>query len=354
MQGTLFIHSKREVWALVLLLGGLWSLAGCGKKSDYAVEEKSDFVKVEEPAAAKTSYYEHFEKNQAGEFDKPGQPAGWWDESNDAANNAEIEVTGQGAARITKVSDDVWGKVLSDRLTVDLENTNQLRVVVNKVDKNTGFKVLVQEPDQDEIQISETGDGAGFHTYDLKTKTGWSGVKTFTIILVVEAATNGVGTTLDEIWITSPLNGDAYLEHFNGNPGQPGGWWDYTNAPGNNAEIENSGAGTAKVFKAGKDVWGKVLSDRLKLDVDVNNTLSIVVNQIDQNVGLKVMLLEQGSSTPVEVSDPQLGAGVHRFNIPAKTGWTGEKNFSIMLVVEAKNNRLGARIDEIRIDESGF
>lgn len=354
MQGTRFFHSKWQIWAMVLLAGGLWTLAGCGKKSDYAVEETSEFVKVEEPAAAKTAYYEHFEKNQAGEYDKPGQPAGWWDESNDAAHNAEIEVTGQGAARITKVSDDVWGKVLSDKLTLDLDASGQLRIVIVKVDKNTGFKVMVQEPDQQEIQVSEPGDGAGVHTYDIKSKTGWSGVKTFSVVLVVEAVTNGVGTTVDELWITPPIKRDAYQAHFNGLAGQPGGWWDYTNEAGNNAEIDNSGSGSAKVFKAGKDVWGKVLSDRLKMDVDLYPTLSIIVTQIDENAGFKVMLLEQGTSQALELSDPQTEAGTHRYNIPAKTGWSGEKIFSIMLVVEAKNNRLGARIDEIRIDEAGF
>lgn len=354
MQGKRSSRSTWEVWAVLLVVGVMWPLAGCGKKSDYAVEEKSDFVKVEEPAAAKTAYYEHFEKNQAGDYDKPGQPAGWWDESNDASNNAEIDVTGQGTARITKVSDDVWGKVLSDRLTVDLETSSQLQIVIGKVDKNTGFKVMVQEPDQQEIQISETGDGAGVHTYDLKTKTGWSGVKSFSIVLVVEAEINGVGTTVDEIWITPPIKEDAYQAHFNGPSGQPGGWWDYTNEAGNNAEIENNGTGSAKVFKAGKDVWGKVLSDRLKIDVDLYNTLSLVVSQVDKDSGYKVMLLEQGSSQPIELSDPQPGAGILRFNIPAKTGWSGEKTFSIVLVVEAKSNRLGTRVDEIRIDSAGF
>lgn len=346
--------NKQVLGVALIVIAGIGLLAGCSRKSDYAVEEKSEFVQVQGTEAAKTVYYEHFSKNQAGEFDKNGQPAGWWDESNDPTNNAEIEVTGQGAARITKVSDDVWGKVLSDRLTIDLESSNELRIVVDKVDKNTGFKVMVQEPDQQEVQISDQGDGAGVHIYDLKAKTGWSGVKTFAVVLVVEAEINGVGTTVDEIWITPPLSEDAYLEDFEDPIGQPGGWWDATNDKGNNAEIEANGLGSAKFVKAGSDVWGKVLSDRMTIDVDMYNTLSLVVTQVDPNTGYKLMLLEQGSGTPVQISDPQQGAGIFRYNIPSKTSWSGEKTFSVLLVVESKSNRAGTRVDEIRIDNAGF
>lgn len=343
--------------SFALVLVGLLLVGGCGPKGDYSVEEKSEFVTTGEAggsADAATVYYEHFDVNQKGEYYKTGQPRGWWDERDDAAHNAEININAKGVAKITKVSDDVWGKVLSEQLTMNLNEADTLRIVIGRVDKNTGFKVMLQQPDQEEVQISERGDGAGIHNYDIKAKTGWSGVKTFSVVLVVETKINGAGTTVDEIWILPALSHDVYVEDFEEPAGQPGGWWDTTNDKGNNAQITGDGLGAAKFVKAGADVWGKVLSDRLTMDMDVYSTLSVVITQVDANTGYKVMVQETGSPAPIQLSKREQGAGVYVYDLAEKTGWTGEKTFSIMLVVEARSNKVGTWIDEILIDEAGF
>jgi len=296
-------------------------MAGCGQKQDmYSVDKKTQFVETqfdsnEQKTNLLAKYVEHFEKNQAGDFDKTGQPAGWWDESNDGKNNAEIEVTGTGAAYITKVSEETWGKVLSDQLIVDLNATNTMRVVINKIDKNTGFKIMVQQPDQAEIQISETGDGAGVHVYNLAEKTGWSGVTTFAIILIVEAEINGVGTLVDEIWITEAINNEAYFCDFHNKAGKPGGWWDASDDKNNNATIKSNGKGSAEVVKAGADVWGKVLSDRLTMDLDIYGTLSVVVNRVAEETGFKLMIQEAGTAEAMTLSENGSGAGVYQYDI---------------------------------------
>lgn len=158
------------------------------------VGTRFDEIKIYDSGAA-PAYIEHYEE-------AAGQPSGWWDETNDSSNNAEINGNGLDSAKVTEEGPDTWGKALSDTMTVNLDTYGYLCTVVTEIDASTGYQVSLKLSSGDTLYpLSGAGDGIGIHCYDIKNLTGWSGSQTFSIVLVPQSATNGLGVRFDEIKI---------------------------------------------------------------------------------------------------------------------------------------------------------
>ncbi|MCD4813825.1 hypothetical protein K8S19_09070 [bacterium] len=293
------------------------------------------------------TYHEHFAQSSGQ------QPDGWTDETNDGANNAELAANGLGSAKLTKVDANNSGQAVSANMTMDLDTFDTLRVVVTEVDSTDYIVSLLLDGQSTPVRISTALTGTGIYEYDIKTITGWSGIQTFAIVLTVESATNGLGTRFDELVIYEQGSYTPYLEHFEEAAGQPGGWWDETNDSSNNAEIDGNGLDSAYVTEVGPDVWGKVLSDTMTLNLDTYGYLCTVVTAVDSGTSYKVSLKLSSGPTLYDLYAGN-GTGKYCFDIKAATSWSGSQTFSIVLISETGTNGLGARFDEIKIDRIGF
>jgi len=128
----------------------------------------------------------------------PGQR--WWDERDDSGNDAYMTEHDLGIARLTLAGDQGWGKVLSNTHTVDLNKYPILNVVVNDIDMDTSFKVLLKP--KENYNLIELGRGnLGENSYNIPDLTGWQGSKRFAVVLVVESAHIGNGIVIDEVSI---------------------------------------------------------------------------------------------------------------------------------------------------------
>lgn len=123
----------------------------------------------------------------------------WYDNKADASFNALIMLgKTKNTAVIQQKGNGNWGKVAFVVQNVDLDKFNILRLKVNKVDKNGDYRVLVTSLDwNDSFTIIDRGNGKGTYEGNIKTVTGWSGKKTFNVVIVVE----GKDKSLELNWI---------------------------------------------------------------------------------------------------------------------------------------------------------
>jgi len=128
---------------------------------------------------------------------------GWYDNKTDESFRAVI-VMGKkkGTADVIQKGKGDWGKVAFVVMNVDLDTYNIVRVKVTKVDKNGDYKVLAVSKDwSDSYVVIDRSKGKGTHKGDIKKATGWKGMTTFNIVVVVEG--KGKKVTLDWIELVS-------------------------------------------------------------------------------------------------------------------------------------------------------
>lgn len=113
---------------------------------------------------------------------------GWYDNAADPNFNATITAgTQPGTADITQKGDGTWGKVAFVQENVDIDKNSVIKINMADVPKGSGYKVLAVTPDWSEsFIVIDRGHGKGIAQGNIKDVTGWSGVKTFNLVIIIE------------------------------------------------------------------------------------------------------------------------------------------------------------------------
>jgi hypothetical protein len=126
----------------------------------------------------------------------------WYSSQDDASFGAKIEQAEASAFKITHDGKDTWGKVAFVVKDVDVDASPILEVKVNKVDTGSAFKVALAPLDWNNLYVVIPRSSAdGVHKGDIKAATGWSGKKSFNVVLILEG--KGKSVYFDNIKITS-------------------------------------------------------------------------------------------------------------------------------------------------------
>lgn len=126
----------------------------------------------------------------------------WYSSQDDPSFGAKIEQTEPSVFKIIHDGKDTWGKVAFVVKDVDVDQTPTLEVKVNQVDKGAAFKVAVAPLDwADLFVVIPRSSADGVHKGDLKAATGWTGRRSFNVVLIVEGKNKSI--LFDNIKITS-------------------------------------------------------------------------------------------------------------------------------------------------------
>jgi hypothetical protein len=264
-----------------------------------------------------------------------GQAGGWFNEYNCA-----MTTSGQGSSKALVGGLASWGRATSNTLTLNVDTNNTLRVVVTEVDASTGNRIYLHESGQTAILVAD-GVGAGITDINIPAKTGWSGVKSFYLEIVIESTTPNTGTRFDEIWVY-PSSAQGFTEDFRTSGTPPGGWFhEY------NVTFAANGNDSAKLVTNAGDAWGSATSNTQTLNVDTFGVVTVVVTEVDPSTGNKLLVHETGQSD-IQIASG-IGVGIHNYDLKSLTGWSGTKSFYLKLVVESSTAGKGTRFDQVSI-----
>jgi hypothetical protein len=95
--------------------------------------------------------------------------------------------------------------------------------------------------------------------------------------------------------------------------------------------------------------YGKVESETFTVDLDVYPELTVVVNAIDGGgAWLDVAIQEEGGTwAPYDIITNITAPGTYQANIADIVGWSGYKNFRIVLWINGNN--MSATLDQIKL-----
>jgi hypothetical protein len=120
--------------------------------------------------------------------------SGWHDATETPGMNAKVDQFEPSVIRVTHDGNDTWGKVAYVVENIDLDATPILEVKVNKVDKNSAFKICVAPSDWSEmIDVIKRSSADGIHDGNIRKavkmakKPGtWKGPISFNLVVVIE------------------------------------------------------------------------------------------------------------------------------------------------------------------------
>ncbi|MBV9463612.1 MAG: hypothetical protein JO317_05230 [Verrucomicrobiae bacterium] len=122
-----------------------------------------------------------------------GSVKDWYTKNEDPSFQAKLDPAEPGVLKLTQEGTDTWGKAAFVVKDVDLDKTPILEVKVNKVDKDAAYKVGVAPLDWSELFVVVPRSSAdGVSSGNIKTATGWSGKKSFNVVLIVEGKSKAV------------------------------------------------------------------------------------------------------------------------------------------------------------------
>jgi len=129
----------------------------------------------------------------ADEFEGPAgqQPQGWLDETGNPAFNVEIACTDPtGSGRVSRTSEDVWGKVLSPLVQCDAGLYPAVEINVTGVLPDTTWKIGIQEEGGawQYWDLNTSSSATGTFILDYAAVTGWAGIHAFRVQITVEGA----------------------------------------------------------------------------------------------------------------------------------------------------------------------
>lgn len=127
---------------------------------------------------------------------------GWYTRIDNPTYGANVEQYEKSVMQVHQMGSETWGKVAFVVKDVDIDATPYLQIKVNKVDKDSAFKVGVAPLDWSVFYLVVPQSSAdGIHFGDLKTVTGWTGKKDFNVVLIVEG--KGKAFYVDHLKISS-------------------------------------------------------------------------------------------------------------------------------------------------------
>ncbi len=252
-------------------------------------------------------------------------------------------VTDGNIGTITATPND-WGKAeMSSWVTAEFGcGSDSLFVNCTAVAGHFKINIMEEVPPYTEITLAD-GTGPGLYAADVSGLTGWTGQRSFKLVIWVEWDTPG-SASFDEI---SLINTSGWADDFD--PAHAG-WRDENSNPGFNAVFTDIGGPYANVQESPGVAWGKVLSPVLTINVDDSPTLTAVV-QSDEILSNFVFGIQQ-ETAPWAYYELGRGydAGIFVYDYAAITGWSGNQTFSIMLGVESTDVDGWATFDSIKLD----
>lgn len=112
---------------------------------------------------------------------------GWSSNLEDKSFQARVEQSEPSVIKVSQDGKDGWGKAAILVRDIDLDKASRLEVKVNKVDKDSAYQIAVASPDWSEFFVVVPRSSAdGLKTADIKSVTGWSGMKDFNVVLIIE------------------------------------------------------------------------------------------------------------------------------------------------------------------------
>lgn len=313
-------------------------------------------------------WYEHFIGGTPG-----NQPAGWYDETDDAGFDAQIVYAATNSfADVTVAGTNGWGKVVSFSQNVNLSAYTKVEVVISALSSCTvrvGIFHPGPTPPYQLWDMSGSINATGTYTYDIPSVTGESGTQLYSIQLTVEGS-NGATATFDSVRIyapgtptftptpsptVTPTGGDLWLEHFaGGTPGnQPPGWYDETDDTGFDAQIAYASTNSlAEVTVAGSAGYGKVMSFSQDVNLSAYTKVEVVISALNGST-VRVGIFHPGPTPPYQFWDFISGNSINSpgtfvYDIPSTTGESGTQLYGVQLSVEGANGS-SATFDSVRI-----
>jgi len=111
----------------------------------------------------------------------------WYDNKVDPGFGAKIEQAEPSVIKVTQDGKDTWGKVAFVVKDVNIDATPNLEAKINKVDQDAAFKIGVAPLDWSELFVVIPRSSAdGIHKGDIKAASGWTGKKSFNVVIIVE------------------------------------------------------------------------------------------------------------------------------------------------------------------------
>ena len=124
-------------------------------------------------------------------------------------------------------------------------------------------------------------------------------------------------------------------------------WYDNQMEPGFHAKVEQAEPSVIKVIQTGGDTWGKVAYVVKGVDLDKTPILEVKVNKVDVGSAYKVAVASLNWSEFYEVIPRSSADGVQKGDIKTASGWSGVKDFNVVLVIEGTGK--AAWFDNIKI-----
>lgn len=141
------------------------------------------------------------------------QPPNWFDETDNAAFNAEISYAGvSSTAAVVRTADDVWGKALSAPIRCDVNAYNRLEISVTSLSSSVSWKVgILENGTSNYWDLCPSQTSVGVFTFEYAQIIGWSGERDLVVQITVEGDP-GEQITVDHVRIfgnrrQAPANG---------------------------------------------------------------------------------------------------------------------------------------------------
>lgn len=124
-------------------------------------------------------------------------------------------------------------------------------------------------------------------------------------------------------------------------------WYDNKTDASFHAKVDQAEPSVIKVTQEGGDTWGKVAYVVKGVDLDKTPMLEVKLTKVDVGSAFKVAVTSSNWSDFFEVIPRSSADGVHRGDIRAASGWSGAKDFNVVLIVEGAGK--AAWFDNVRI-----
>ena len=127
------------------------------------------------------------------------------------------------------------------------------------------------------------------------------------------------------------------------------GWYDYDDHYSYNATIEGVGGGKAKITECGDSGWGKSAIVIEDLNIAGDTEIVVKVDSVDHDSAFKIGISSLDWGEYYDLIGGKNFPGIYKVKIAEATGWEGNKDFNLVLVIEG--TRKSATFDYIKISE---
>ncbi|MBN1268503.1 MAG: hypothetical protein JXB04_02865 [Kiritimatiellae bacterium] len=210
-------------------------------------------------------------------------------------NPVELAINGLGQGVFTIEAPRTYGCIETACMTVDLNSFPIFDMYVVGTDTSGGqayYQVVLKNLDPPYDQPTLIHDfQVGSAVLNIRDITGWSGTKRFAVVVWIQSlGTEDRHITMEHMMIRADRN-VAWIE--SAEPLLKSTWIDEVTDPTLNAYVEDNGDGSATLRESGDDVWGKVLSEMVFLNMADYPWLGMTGPGVDSNASMKVTVRSQ-------------------------------------------------------------